>query len=226
MTANFSNWHPASCDCGWMPQQIQARVSGMDRQRKQMLCLGQRLLSHYGCANCHSISGLAEGSTACPDLSAWGQVRTERLDFGKVLPEQVEEFRHNDSTHRLTLKAVNGLSTRAVTEIIPRTNAGAWDKPIAADVAAEWPLLENNRASWLQQKLLNPRIYNRGHTLLDPLRVGMEPSTESAGTTGQRPVVSHEQPGRPYVKLRMPCFYFNDDQVRACRRSSCPTARG
>ncbi len=39
-------------------------------------------MHHYGCANCHAIAGITEPAS-CPDLSQWGQVRVERLDFGQ-----------------------------------------------------------------------------------------------------------------------------------------------
>ncbi|MGA2496481.1 MAG: c-type cytochrome [Tepidisphaeraceae bacterium] len=128
--------------CNWPADRIEMRMGQLSRDQKQTLYLGNRLLNHYGCANCHAIEGLAT-TASCPDLSQWGQVRVERLDFGQF---------HD-------------------TGQIPESRTG-----------------------WLTHKLRNPRIYDRGRVLLDP----------GPGRTGQ-----------PYAKLRMPQFFWRDDQIEA-----------
>ncbi len=175
--------------CNWPADRIETRLRALSTDQKQTLYLGNRLLSHYGCANCHAIEGFAinvdnigrdrspsgpsrdpggdrspsgpsragnggfaetalpiaapAATASCPDLSQWGQVRVERLDFGQL---------HG-------------------TGQIPESRIG-----------------------WLANKLRNPRIYDRGRVQLDP---------------------QSGQPGQPYVKLRMPQFFWNDDQIEA-----------
>ncbi|MFI5380804.1 MAG: c-type cytochrome [Tepidisphaerales bacterium] len=158
--------------CDWPADRIEARLGQLSRDQKQTLYLGNRLLNHYGCANCHAIEGFATGrdrspsgpshaenggfadtappsttpfagTSSCPDLSQWGQVRVERLDFGQL---------HG-------------------TGQIPESRIG-----------------------WLTNKLRNPRIYDRGRVQFDP---------------------GPGQAGQPYAKLRMPRFFWSEDQIEA-----------
>ncbi len=87
---------------------------------------------------------------------------------------------------------VNALSARSCTLLTD--NSASMSKPV--DVA--WPEVESTRTSWLQQKLENTRVWDRGQALLDP-----QPTSDNLDI----------RLGKPYDKLRMPTFYLNDDQV-------------
>src|SRR5262249_32571231 len=94
---------------------------------------------------------------------------------------------------------VNGLSAEAAKlafEPIDFKSA-----KIAAPVEAGWPFVEHLRTSWIDQKLKNTRVFDRGRTLLEP-----DPT---------KPDDILLKSGKPYDKLKMPTFYLNDEQVHA-----------
>src|SRR5206468_2609369 len=77
------------------------------------------------------------------------------------------------------------------------------DEKLSQDVQVAWPHIDHTRQSWLEHKLLNTRIYDRGKNLIEPVREIQD----------GKPVITWH--GRPYDKLRMPTFYLNDEQVHA-----------
>jgi cytochrome c2 len=52
--------------------------------RPQLLDLGAKLISHYGCMNCHEIGGTAQLKQTALDLSDWGDKPLEKLDFSRL----------------------------------------------------------------------------------------------------------------------------------------------
>ncbi|HEY8668928.1 MAG TPA: hypothetical protein VIL86_19930, partial [Tepidisphaeraceae bacterium] len=182
---------------------VKERVSSMDVQQKQMVFLGQKLISHYGCMQCHAINGAENLSSPCANLSDWGQKSVDKLDYGFLDAHKVHELPETSP-----VAMVNGLSVEAA-------NLGHgqldWSKPIAAVVKPAWPELEHTRMSWLSQKLKNTRIFDRGRALLEPQR---EMDGEKAKLDGSGNPILRER-GKPYDKLKMPTFYLNDEEVHA-----------
>ena len=65
------------------------RVAKFDLQKKQLIFLGKKLVSHYGCMQCHAINGAEAMSSPCANLSDWGQKQVSKLDYG-YLSEHAE----------------------------------------------------------------------------------------------------------------------------------------
>lgn len=204
------------------PAEVDKRLAELKTdEEKQLLFLGQKLLNHYGCMNCHAINGLQGAASPCANLSDWGQKRVPMLDFGMVDHHHVHEFEHNGRT-TLDIPMVNGLSPDAVSAVIEKNNAKDWSKPLAKSMDVHWPDIAHGRNDWLAAKLKNTRIFDRGRNLLEPRRERnpdgtwkVTQTTNHKGETVTLPVVDPNNPGKPYDKLRMPTFYFSDEQVEA-----------
>lgn len=184
-----------------------AIVAKMDKDEKRLVFLGKKLIAHYGCMSCHAINGAENITSPCANLSDWGQKQVSKLDYGYLDPHHVEEF-HDEGAPNPTLMMVNGLCESAQNIAHMKTD---WSEPIASPVKPQWPDVEHTRDSWLEQKLRNTRVYDRGKALLEPQR--------EIGSDGKpvikdgAPVVA--DPGKPYDKLRMPTFYLSDEQIHA-----------
>ncbi len=174
-------------------------AEAMPLEEKQLIFLGQKLINHYGCMNCHAINGMEGAASPCANLSDWGQKSVDKLDYGYLTHHKIPELPKEGSR----IPMVNGLSVAAVTQITEALNGKKWDEPLAKDVQVGWPHIDHTRQSWLAHKLKNSRIYDRGKNLIEPVR-----TIEN----GQPVIISR---GKPYDKLRMPTFYLNDEQVHA-----------
>jgi len=169
-------------------EQAKARVEKMDLPHKQMLWLGKKLIGHYGCMSCHAINGTESISSPCANLSDWGQKGVDKLDFGYLDPHKVHSL-----PEAKPVPMVNGLSAQAVA-LDHEPEAALKDAVHPVDVA--WPHVEHSRTSWITQKLLNTRVWDRGKALLDP-----DPARDDRG--------------KPYDKLKMPTFYLKQSEVDA-----------
>src|ERR1019366_4200480 len=158
-------------------------------EQKQLLFLGKRLIAHYGCMSCHAINGTETISSPCANLSDWGQKQVGMLAFGYLEPEKIEEHEVKDV---MAVPMVNALSEKSCALLTDTSDS--MSRPV--DLA--WPEVHDTRTSWIQQKLQNTRVWDRGQALLDP-----DPTSDNLDI----------RLGKPYDKLRMPTFYLNDDQV-------------
>jgi mono/diheme cytochrome c family protein/cytochrome c len=174
-------------------------VEPMSLEEKQLIFLGSKLINHYGCFNCHAINGMEGAASPCANLSDWGQKSVDKLDYGYLTHHKIPEL----PAEGARLPMVNGLSVSAVTQITDALNNKKWDERLSKDVQVAWPHIDHTRQSWLEHKLKNTRIYDRGKNLIDPVREIQD---------GKPVITSH---GKPYDKLRMPTFYLNDEQVHA-----------
>jgi mono/diheme cytochrome c family protein len=180
--------------------QAESAVKDMDLTHRQLMFVGKKLITHYGCFNCHAINGMEGQASPCANLSDWGQKMVTRLAFEFLDPHKTHEFEDRDV--EASIPMVNGLTGEAVQ--IGSTQGGKGAPTVAQAVKVGWPELEHTRDSWLTQKLLNTRIYDRGKNLLEPAK--------SASPDAALPI---DVRGRPYDKLKMPTFYLNDRQVRS-----------
>ncbi len=179
---------------------MESAPGGKDQLRQ--VFLGKKLISHYGCMQCHAINGAEAMASPCANLSDWGQKLVSKLDFGYVDPHK------SASMPDQKLEMVNAFSTHAATMTQPMKGED-WGKEIAQPVTAAWPEVHHGREAWLTQKLRNTRIWDRGKQLLEPTRLlengKMKP--DSAGF----PMV--KDPGKPYDKIKMPTFYLSDEEI-------------
>lgn len=182
--------------------EAEAEVAKMSLVEKQLVFLGKKMISHYGCMSCHSINGLETTASPCANLSDWGQKAESKLAF-----EYLDEHKTSQLPAQSPIQMVNGLSVEAA---LLAHGAVDWNKEIAKPVQAAWPSVHHYRNDWLVQKLKNSRAYDRGKNMFDPVR-----KTENG-----KPVIVDGNPvlannGTPYDKLKMPTFYLNDQQVHA-----------
>src|SRR5882762_7513284 len=67
-------------------------VEQMPLEEKQLIFLGQKLINHYGCMNCHAINGMEGAASPCANLSDWGQKSVDKLDYGFLADHSVKEL--------------------------------------------------------------------------------------------------------------------------------------
>ena len=181
---------------------LESTPAGKDELR--MVFLGKKLITHYGCMQCHAINGMEQAASPCANLSDWGQKLVSKLDFGYVDPHKSENLPPQK------MMMVNGLSTHAADMTHPM-KADEWQKPIAQGVMAAWPEVHHTRESWLTQKLKNTRIWDRGKQLLEPIRESKDGKMMT--TADGYPMIKDS--GKPYDKVKMPTFYLSDEEVTA-----------
>jgi cbb3-type cytochrome oxidase cytochrome c subunit len=173
-------------------EEAKLRVEKLSKEQRRMVWLGKKLIGHYGCMSCHAINGAEELTSPCTNLSDWGQKTLDKLDFGYVDAHKIESLPETKP-----IMMVNGLAAEAsklAFEPIDFKTA-----KIAQPVHAGWPVLEHRRTSWLEQKLKNTRIFDRGRALLEP-----DPTEKDDVLV---------RTGKPYDKIKMPTFYLSDEQV-------------
>jgi mono/diheme cytochrome c family protein len=187
-----------------------AAVASMDLQKQQLVFLGKKLVTHYGCFNCHAINGMENVASPCANLSDWGQKQVNKLAYEFLDPHKVHELEHDNPT--LAIPMANGLTAQA-TAVGLGFDQKKFAEPVSEAVHVGWPEVEHSRDAWIEQKLKNTRVYDRGRNLLEPARKteGGKPIVDKDGY----PVLELSDRGRPYDKLKMPTFYFNDRQVHA-----------
>ncbi len=181
---------------------IEAQPNGKDTLRQ--VFLGKKLISNYGCMQCHAINGMETAASPCANLSDWGQKLVSKLDFGYVDPHKAEGLPEQN------LMMVNGMSAHAGSMTKPM-KGDEWATPMAKPVTVAWPEVHHTRESWLTQKLRNTRIWDRGKALLDPVRLyeNGKMMTDAAGY----PMIKDS--GKPYDKVKMPTFYLSDREINA-----------
>src|SRR4029079_14838399 len=54
-------------------KQAENLAKSLNNDQRHMVLLGKKLISNYGCMNCHAINGLETASSPCANLSDWGQ---------------------------------------------------------------------------------------------------------------------------------------------------------
>jgi cbb3-type cytochrome oxidase cytochrome c subunit len=57
------------------------KISSMDLPDKQLMFLGSKMITHYGCFACHKIGGYETASRPGTELTTWGQKSLAQLDF-------------------------------------------------------------------------------------------------------------------------------------------------
>jgi hypothetical protein len=181
-----------------------ARVGKMSTEQKQLVFLGKKLISHYGCMQCHAVNGLETASSPCANLSDWGQKGVDKLAFEYLDHHKVESLPPTSA-----IPMVNGLSVEAA-NLGHELPVGGWASKIAAPVEVGWPELAHKRTDWITQKLKNTRIYDRGKVLQEPVR-----QVEGGKDVFKDGVPQVADPGKPYDKLKMPTFYLSDDEVNS-----------
>jgi cytochrome c551/c552 len=127
----------------------------------QLLYIGQKSLSRYGCCGCHDIPGLEAAKPIGPNLSRWGHQDPTQLAFNKIL-NYVRPSQRGDDT--LTHFQDNGP---------PGADAVHDQREIPQYYYRQ--LESKSRIGFLYQKLNEPRSYDFGDSTdkpyLDHLRM-------------------------------------------------------
>ena len=127
-------------------------VATMTNDERRMVFVGQRLIAHYGCINCHAINGAENRSGSHIDLSEWGAKHVDTLDFGNLAHHETARM-----PATIALPNINGLSAGMANLV-----HDPGDTPPPPEATVGWPSVERSRAGWLTQKLNNPRVFDRG----------------------------------------------------------------
>lgn len=119
-------------------------LSKQDLTGKQLLFLGSKLITHYGCYSCHKIAGFENAARTGTELSTWARKLLSQLDFAFFAPG-FEEDR----------KAQSDLFG----SLFPK---GAEFEPLVRD-AGENPHVEitHTHRAFAYYKLRNPRLWDR-----------------------------------------------------------------
>jgi len=127
--------------------------SGEERVRRQLLYVGRRAISKYGCFGCHDIPGYERAKPIGTGLADWGRKETSKLAFEHIgaflgLHGHGAETGHGDGHHAETEDAQprHGL-----------TSADRRDPDVAYFLEA---VAAHNRQGFLWQKLRMPRSYD------------------------------------------------------------------
>lgn len=165
----------------------------------KMAFLGKKMISHYGCNSCHSISGFETAAATCLNLgeAEWGLKDPHLLDFG-YFDHAFDKQREESPNFEIWKVQSEGLEADA-----PQIKASSDSdhNPKIAKRNVAWEHMQLERRPWLYHKLHNPRVYDRARTGLDK-------------TLGES---NSEVPnvGKPYDKIKMPKFFLTDEQVRS-----------
>lgn len=121
------------------------RVSKQDLAGRQMLFLGSKMITHYGCYACHSIPGFESASRPGTELTTWARKLLSQIDFA-FFADGFEE-------DRKAQPALFGklFPDSAEYEQLVRDCGGNIDIEV-----------EHTHASFAYHKLRNPRIWDRG----------------------------------------------------------------
>ena len=147
------------------------------------------------------------------NLSDWGQKGIDKLDFGYVSHHKVEELAATQGKIA-KVPLVNAFSVDATTKLVDTVNKRDWNAHLFGSVSAAWPHIghtpqrlahaQAEELAYLRPRQEQPRPRPQGR------RHGNPVLDESGNPTLERE-------GKPYDKLRMPTFYFNEEQVDAHR---------
>jgi cytochrome c2 len=125
-------------------QEAQDLIGSMSDDDKRLMYLGNKMISHYGCHACHSISGFEDATPPGTDLSNWGEKPITQLDFA-FFDNAFDEMRaENDEVFGY---------------VYPRDGAtlNYWS-PTPDDAREQ---ITHTHAAFAYHKMLNPRIWDR-----------------------------------------------------------------
>lgn len=163
---------------------IDAKSGSIEDRRK--LFLGLKMISHYGCYACHTISGFEDATRPGTDLSGWAQKFMSQLDFAYYSPvfEHEREARPEmfANMYRGDLDD-NAHLIRDIAESSEDLLAHVGGKQ--SDAGNPPQTIHHNHASFAYHKIRNPRIWDRGKIR------------------------------KPYEKIKMPNYFFTEEEATA-----------
>ena len=119
-------------------------VAGMDLTERQMVFLGSKRITHYGCYACHSIPGFEQASPPGTDLSRWAEKPIGQLDFA-FYDHAFEHLRHDQPE---LFGHVYLEEDEQLNHLSPGENPEEQ--------------VTHTHGAFIKHKLLNPRIWDRG----------------------------------------------------------------
>jgi len=119
-------------------------VNKQDLVGRQMLYLGGKMISHYGCYACHSIPGFEGATRPGTELTTWGRKLLAQLDFGFF----ADGFRHERERNEAVFGHLYPESSEY--EQLDWASGGNPDVEV-----------KQTHASFAYYKMRNPRIWDR-----------------------------------------------------------------
>ena len=219
--------------------QAEERLGAMSSEEKTLYS-GERLILRYGCFGCHDIEGFENAQKIGVDLSTWGSKMVTRLDFGYVelphtrlawLENKLREPRSYDrdkvkSPPEKLRMGYYGFTDEEITAITTKVLGQSREElPFEAQkgLSAHESYAEDAR------RLIHE--YNcRGCHIVDGFGGGIYQTAVMTDDVGFRPPNLNSQGARTqadwlfdflrdpaevrfWLKVRMPTFHFNDDQL-------------
>ncbi len=123
-------------------QRYRALVESMDTHAKQMVFFGQKMITHYGCYACHSITGFEGAARPGTELTFWAEKSIHQLDFAFFGGAWHHTLGEQESFRTLFPQSRDDLSGWS--------NSGNLELDIV-----------HTHGSFARHKLLNPRIWDR-----------------------------------------------------------------
>ena len=118
-------------------------------RHRQLVYVGRRTISRYGCYGCHDIAGFEEARPIGTALQDWG-----RKDTSKLSMEHIEEWLHHHGEP-------DGTSTHErIEDIVNPANAESTSHEERMDAFFYESLMHHGRPGFLWQKLRQPRSYD------------------------------------------------------------------
>lgn len=132
------------------PKSIDEEVSDEEWQRRQMVYIGRRTISRYGCYACHDIPGFEDARPIGAALQDWGRKDTSKLAF-----EHVHEWLHHHGDPD------GGSTAERLEQAVANAKHGSEISEDTLEEAALYEsVLHHGRAGFIWQKLRQPRSYD------------------------------------------------------------------
>ena len=196
------------------------QIANAWNQDEQLMFLGKKMISNYGCYNCHNINGFEKTASTCADLDDWGTKDPHKLAF--------EYFDHAFEKTRQKKYPLKQLAFEGRKANTARITYNGFQNKLKSDGAGKglnqravaWPHIAGDRRSWAVNKLHNPRVYDRGRNRLDAIDFNTPGLFDKktgliAFPSSDTKYSAEEFLGKPYDKLKMPKFFLSDDEVQA-----------
>ncbi len=184
----------------------------------KLMYIGRKMVAHYNCQACHLINGFEDTASSAPQLNDWGLKDVHKLDFGY--------FEHAESNRRKNPSTVWKAAHEGLASDAPHITAFKSAADLTAHAALKptelaWEEIEEDRRSWLNAKLHNTRVYDRGKYVVPEAVAELDKAklAEVYGSSVTGPealkLAMREGIDRAYDKLKMPKFFMTDEDAQA-----------
>jgi len=132
------------------PSSFGEEISDEEWASRQMVYLGRRTISRYGCYGCHDIPGFEQARPIGAALNDWGRKDTSKLAF-----EHIHEWMHHHGDPD------GGSTSERLHHVVKAASSGSdVDESELTEAALYNSMAHHGRAGFIWQKLRQPRSYD------------------------------------------------------------------